>query len=220
VLGSLVSSGPRAVRLTREAQRRGAMQKTRELSGLIAFLRDRRLGVVVEIGTLRGGTLWTWCQIAEPDAILVSIDLPEDQHVGAGGNRDTERMRGFARGAQTIEFLRGDSHDERTLAGLRDLLAGREIDFLFIDGDHTYEGVRRDYEMYAPLVSGAGVIGLHDVLPHPGVPTCEVYRFWEELRSANEVEEFVDAHDATSNGAWGGIGVVHVEGRRTSGAAA
>jgi hypothetical protein len=30
------------------------------------------------------------------------------------------------------------------------------VDFLFIDGDHTYEGVKKDFEMYSPLVRREG----------------------------------------------------------------
>jgi hypothetical protein len=46
---------------------------------------------------------------------------------------------------------------------------------LFIDGDHTYEGVRRDFEMYSPLVRKGGIIAFHDIYPGPeesvgGVP--------------------------------------------------
>jgi hypothetical protein len=65
-----------SVRLARAAQARGAMQKLRELAPLIAVLRRRSLSVVVEIGTARGGTFYAWCKLAEPDALLVSIDLP------------------------------------------------------------------------------------------------------------------------------------------------
>ena len=34
------------------------------------------------------------------------------------------------------------------------------IDFLFLDGDHSYEGVRRDFENYAPLVRPGGIVAL------------------------------------------------------------
>jgi len=40
-------------------------------------------------------------------------------------------------------------------------------DFLFIDGDHTYEGVEGDFEMYSPLVRRGGIIAFHDIVPGP-----------------------------------------------------
>lgn len=37
-----------------------------------------------------------------------------------------------------------------------------KIDFLFIDGDHSYEGVKKDFELYSKILSDNGVIVLHD----------------------------------------------------------
>ena len=36
------------------------------------------------------------------------------------------------------------------------------FDFVFIDGDHSYEGLRADWEGWAPLVAPEGVVALHD----------------------------------------------------------
>ena len=36
------------------------------------------------------------------------------------------------------------------------------IDFLHIDGDHTYEGVKLDWELYSPKVRPGGYITVHD----------------------------------------------------------
>jgi predicted O-methyltransferase YrrM len=36
------------------------------------------------------------------------------------------------------------------------------IDFIFIDGDHSFEGVKKDFELYSNLLSENGVIALHD----------------------------------------------------------
>lgn len=37
-----------------------------------------------------------------------------------------------------------------------------KIDILFIDGDHTYEGVKKDFELYSTILSTNGIIIIHD----------------------------------------------------------
>jgi predicted O-methyltransferase YrrM len=37
-----------------------------------------------------------------------------------------------------------------------------DFDFVFIDGDHSYEGLKGDWESWSPLVTSGGIIALHD----------------------------------------------------------
>jgi hypothetical protein len=110
-------------------------------------------------------------------------------------------------------LIQGDSHQEGTLDAVKLALHGRTADLLFIDGDHTYEGVRADFETYSQLVSPNGLIGLHDIVPEdpdqfPGIRVCAggVPRYWNELRERFAHDEIVDD--------WGqgafGIGLVRV----------
>jgi len=71
----------------------------------------------------------------------------------------------------------GNSHDLATLNQLKKKLNGREINLLYIDGDHTYLGVKKDYELYSPLVKN--IIVIHDVVLRQLENT--VGKFWEEL---------------------------------------
>ena len=41
-------------------------------------------------------------------------------------------------------------------------LVGKEFDFVYIDGLHTYDGVKSDITNYLPLIKKGGVIGGHD----------------------------------------------------------
>jgi predicted O-methyltransferase YrrM len=206
--------------LAREAVRRGAFQKVPELEPLIGLVRERRPRTVVEIGTHKGGTLFAWCQAAHPEAVIVSIDLPKRlvllrhrllrQPVFGGGysRREARRFRKFSQPGQELSTLRRDSHAPRTVRRLEGLLAGRAIDFLMIDGDHTYDGVKRDWELYQPLVSPGGLIAFHDILEHEAQPLCKVDQFWEELAPRHQTVEFADPDDDRGYGQWGGIGVV------------
>jgi cephalosporin hydroxylase len=195
-----------SVSLARRAQRMGAMQKLRELAPLIGLLKRRSPSVVVEIGTARGGTFYAWCRVAEPKATIVSIDLSGGPFGGGYTSRDISAFRSYGRADQQLHFIQDDSHDAETRARLEEILGGREIDFLMIDGDHTYGGVRQDFEMYAPLVGRGNPIAFHDILPHPDNPSCEVSRLWSEIRSGYEHVEFVDAPRGEQ---YGGIGVLY-----------
>ena len=208
ITSAAIESGPRSVLLTRGAKQRGAAQKVREFSALVALLRKRKLSVVVEIGTLHGGTLWAWCRLAEPNALIVSIDLPGGEFGGGYEANAAAKLHSYAHASQELVLIRDDSHAPRTLEELEDLLAGRRVDFLFIDGDHTYEGVKRDFEMYSQLVATGGIVALHDIVHHPGDPDCEVDVFWRELSTVRRSIQLVDLADVRSRGQWGGIGVV------------
>lgn len=188
----------------RAARARGAMQKVRELAPLLALVRRVHPRVVVEIGTARGGTLHGWCRVAHPDATVVSIDLPGGPYGGGYSEEDEQVFRRYGRGRQDLHFIRASSHESTTRDRLDALLRGRSVEFLMIDGDHTYEGVRQDFEMYGTLVAGNCPVAFHDILRHPPEQQCEVDRFWNEVKHGYRHTEFVDREGDQ----YGGIGVL------------
>jgi cephalosporin hydroxylase len=202
-----------SLRLARQAQARGAMQKLRELAPLLALLRRRSPRVVVEIGTARGGTFYAWCRVAQADATIVSIDLAGGPYGGGYTSGDIASFRRYGRPEQQLHFIQADSHDAGTRVRLEEILQGKKIDFLMIDGDHTYAGVRRDFEMYAPLVGDGNPIAFHDILPHPLEQSCEVDQFWKEIRSRYRHVELIDPYRDSLGRQYGGIGVLYWDGR-------
>jgi predicted O-methyltransferase YrrM len=195
-------------RHARAAQRRGAMQKLAEFVPLLALLARRPPAVAVEIGTHHGGSFYALCKVADPHATLVSIDLPGGLFGGGYSEQELRAMRGYGLSTQSLHFLACDSQDLSTRDAVIKLLDGREVEFLMIDGDHRYEGVRRDFELYSPLVGNGGLIAFHDILPHPQVPLCQVDIFWNEIKGRYRHLELVDPSEDWGNGQWGGIGVL------------
>lgn len=51
------------------------------------------------------------------------------------------------------------------------------VDFVFIDGDHTYEAVCQDIRLWLPVVKSGGVLAGHDYGVYPGVSRAVDERF-------------------------------------------
>ena len=91
-----------------------------------------------------------------------------------------------------------------------------EIDFLFIDGDHTYDGAKTDFLRYGSMVREGGVIAFHDLMaPKNGRQDhIQVGRLWAEIQHCGYMtQEFWCGSDPD----WGGIGVVYVQKDNTKG---
>lgn len=158
----------------------------------ICDLHPRR---VLEIGTAKGGTLYLWTQAATKDATIVSLDLPGGKFGGGYPEARVPFYEAFPQPNQTLVLMRDDSHTTASLEAVKEHFGNQLIDFAFIDGDHTYDGVRQDVMMYGPLVREGGLLGFHDILPQEKSPETQVHRLWNELREHHEVQEFI-AHDS------------------------
>ncbi|MEP6811477.1 MAG: class I SAM-dependent methyltransferase [Actinomycetota bacterium] len=177
-----------------------ALQKPDELFGLLERVRAARPSCVLEIGTAGGGTLYLLTRAAAADALVVSIDLRVPYFLQAARAR-------MGRPGQRVVSIEGHSKDTAVRARVEALLADRPLDVLFVDGDHSYDGVRGDFELYAPLVRRGGLIALHDIVPDdvagPAV-SGDVPRFWRELKERYETEEIVSRDSRSGYG----IGIV------------
>ena len=200
-------SDPAACRLAWLAIRRHyAVQSLWELTRLLGEVTRLRPATLFEIGTHRGGTLYCWSRILPQDAVMVSLDLPADPNDPHTTVAALEKL--VVSSTQKCTFLRDDSHLASTLDKVKAALGGRQVDFLFIDGDHSYGGVKQDFEMYRGLVRSGGIIAFHDVAPNPDVPEYGVAKFWQEVKKTHPTHEFIDPHPVGPTGM--GIGVVSV----------
>ena len=78
---------------------------------------------------------------------------------GVGGPTDIEDETSFFRTKFYPRLIKSTSVDAYYDFFVRQDI---KIDFLFIDGDHSYEGVKKDFELYSKIISDNGIIVLHD----------------------------------------------------------
>ena len=78
---------------------------------------------------------------------------------GIGGPTDIEDENSFFRTTFYPRLIKSKSVDAYYDFFVRQDI---KIDFLFIDGDHSYEGVKKDFELYSKIISDNGTIVLHD----------------------------------------------------------
>jgi predicted O-methyltransferase YrrM len=177
-----------------------------EIIALMKILQNYKPKYVLEIGTAGGGSLFMLTQVIENDALLISIDLPNGEFGGGYPENRISLYKSFARSTQNIKLIRQNSHSQESLKSVKSILGGNKLDFIFIDGDHSYEGVKKDFDLYAPLVKKNGIIAFHDIvdgLPQNvgGVPT-----FWKQLKEKHRHTELVS--DWNQGGY--GIGVIYL----------
>ncbi len=183
------------------------------------------INTVIEIGTYHGGTLWMFSQFSANGANLISIDLPEGNFAAGSNPHEFYFMKNYIgrfepvhqglKHLQNFHYLRENSHDEMTKETVSALLESfhSEVDLLFIDGDHSYEGVKQDYYMYQEFVKDGGLIIFHDINKHKQVPFCRPHQFWQELKgkdSSQYLEIIGQGLEAGWGPDWGGIGIIVV----------
>ncbi len=128
------------------------------LSALVKRIQPQ---TIFEIGTFKGGTTWHFYQNAPPDAVIYTMDLPDDEvpedSTEVFRQYQENKRRPFLPKSERIRQIKVDS---RKWDGKLD----RKVQFAFIDGDHSYEVIRNDTEKTLPLLDSYGCICWHDSL--------------------------------------------------------
>lgn len=170
-----------------------------EIVELTRRLVDLKPRIVLEIGTFKGGTAMIWSQFASER--VISCDL-------SPMGRRARIIESFppADSKCQLILMTGDSHDDTFRERVARELDGDRVDLLFIDGDHSAQGVRSDYEMYRLFVRPGGLIAFHDIVESQPVPENRVYDFWKTVRDQSNASEIISSAQQCGYG----IGVLSV----------
>jgi predicted O-methyltransferase YrrM len=183
------------------------LQRKWELIAFLNMVADLRPKTILEIGTYKGGNLRCMAAVCPDDSYFISLDMPGGTFGGGYSAEEAAAFKHFLKPTQRLDCIRMDSHAAEALEAVKTKLIDKPIDLLFVDGDHSENGVRDDFLLYAPLVRPGGLIAFHDIMPHKVHESCQVHLFWWKLVSILKGVELVD-RDGFEN--WGGIGVIQV----------
>ena len=168
------------------------------------ILRSKNVKNILEIGTGSGGTLYLFSQLSDKKAKIISVDLRHPSWKIDFYNK-------LVRPSQKLFLVGGDSHRIQTLNKIKRILKNQKLDLLFIDGDHSYKGVKSDFEMYKNLVKKGGVIAFHDIAAGYIINPewAGVNKFWNEVKNKYETTEIIESKKQRGFG----IGVIFYDGK-------
>lgn len=127
---------------------------------------------VLEIGSLYGGTIYHWLTKSEIDVTVMSVDL----FVSLNELETSKLWQSWKKKGQLLKCIKGNSASSETIDSVKSELKDG-VDWLFIDGDHSYQGVKSDYENYSPLLNENGYCIFHDIFGEN-----DVAKYWTELK--------------------------------------
>lgn len=158
-----------------------------ERACLVRHATNRRS--LVEIGVMFGASSALMRGVMAPDALWTGIDPHPPGRLGVSFERRVAE-RELARVPRgRAELLRAWSHEAAADWS-------RPIDLLFIDGDHSWEGIERDWRGFSPHVVPGGVVVLHDSRSLPGREDLDSVRYTQTVVRADERFRLVEEVDS------------------------
>ncbi|KIH99935.1 hypothetical protein LP52_04645 [Streptomonospora alba] len=170
---------------------KGFMPTDEGLALYEAALAAAPLGTVLEIGTYCGkSTVFLGAAVRQSGGSVVTVDhhrgseehqLGWEYHDPGLVDPDTGRLDTLREFRRTVAAARLEDHVVAVVGRSADVarLWSARLAMLFIDGGHTEDAARTDYESWTPHLVPGGTLAIHDVFPDPadgGRPPYNIYR--------------------------------------------
>ena len=148
-----------------------AAQSGSEVSGMFAKLIEKGVSVkrFLEIGTCDGGMfvmLLFFFRAFFKDTVGVSMDI-----------KQKEMLPSILQEDALVHFHNVNTRSSKAVNVIQN---EEPFDFSFIDGDHSYEGVKNDFEL---VINKSKHVAFHDICFSPGV-----IKFWNEVKEKYKSE--------------------------------
>jgi len=173
-------------------------QKKYELLMIQELLRHEKIEKILEIGTAYGGSTLLWAKMVESvGGHVYACDL----------TFNTNPIYGDTPYRNMVTEFTGNSHDPTLIKRIKEEVVS--VDVLFLDGDHSREGVRQDFENFYDIVRLGGFIIIHDILDTDCHRNQGVYvsEFWNEIKNKYSSLEFIDQNEYLGAGVSKSMGI-------------
>lgn len=168
-----------------------------EYIGTYNWMKELTLNGFIEIGSAFGGSFHLWSTLIQGKKISVDMEPTGQYPQNLTLERMNQRNDIWRKHFTDVHCVQGNSHLTTTVDKVAEVLGDDLVDWLFIDAEHTYEGVKADFEMYKHFVRLGGYVGFHDIrmlIADSGNhgPGCGVY--WNEIVASGQYKywEFGD----------------------------
>jgi len=143
---------------------------------------------MVELGTFAGLSYFTFCQSVvenELDVQAFAVDTWEgDKHTDKYGEEIFEDVSQHNRAHYPgFSYLMRMTFDEALIH-----FEDESLDFIHLDGFHTYEAVSHDFKNWYPKLKPGGIFLFHDIVAR--MKDFGVWKFWDELHADPNYETF------------------------------
>lgn len=147
---------------------------------LVRFTRPK---VLVELGTHGGYSYFSFCHAAKDFATGTQCHAVDTWQGDEQAGFYAAYIHALVQTYNSAHFADFSTLQKMTFDEAAARFAPGSIDVLHIDGLHTYEAVRHDWETWRPLVKAGGIVLFHDTAARK--PGFGVWRLWEELAAAH-----------------------------------
>ncbi|MDP9728647.1 hypothetical protein J2S04_001597 [Alicyclobacillus tengchongensis] len=152
---------------------------------LVSYCRPRK---IVELGTHLGVSFFSFCQAVKDNRLnceCIAIDTwCGDAHSGFY----TDEIYKIVEKIANDEFSKITRLMRMKFQEALPLISDESIDILHIDGFHTYEAVKNDFEEWLPKIAPEGIVLFHDITVYEN--EFGVYQLWDELKKEYPSIEF------------------------------